>query len=1013
MDKEDLKYIEQGLLVCGVEGELNEELNKATPYMLRNDGKCFECEGWHPYISNIYDDENDLDSLINERLWELKWYYDNSLVSDVKKYIEILVKSCCEKDMNFKKDKQELFNIFNVKEDTYTCRDDNELYSMLNNINNLTNQEFCKVRTSNIKIGGDSNDIYFRISSIGFNWFNIIWKFVMDNAKDISSVTISRDTRVRDFTQGECYRVNGVEINHLPTDEFLTLKGRPTIEAFKSKLNVINEALPKLASGKSLSDAYPNLHPKDVNGFYKKQIGEELAWDIENILQPINKNILNEKFANNIDKDILNIIKNPKSETNFSKCSKSAAIRLVIAYNNPKYKDIKLCLGYFSPKGDEGVNNINHAWVEIDGKTYESNVPSGDYKKVLVDELTIDRNEDLYNQVEEFLNKTNLQEDLSQEVDSEGNPLTPEQVEFFKNSKVRDSQGRLLVVYHGTDADFNEFKKEFMGTNPRFALQNGGYGGANKGFFFTNDEWYASNVGKNVKKCYLNITNPLNIKGSGWGSAVSQLDRRRGDIYRWSEDNHSDGIIVTSTDFELYNHNDLNDDKVLGLDTIFVAFNPNQIKAITNKQPSSSSNINEEILYHGQWDDDLINFEDRLTWFTPHREYAQEYGGKIFNKDIDISKYNLLYVGEINQEIKEDDEYTDEFIEFCDAIEMTPEQLSDYLKRFGFNLDYETYICEITAEYPFYRLLKDLGYDGVEAEEGGYTTYGLIDFNKDNEQITEALTTDNYYRYEILEDGKLVGGLFKGAGELLGLLKLPTETYGKIFHVIGKELPKPDINYEGSDSELVRSAFTEKGVEKFDTILKEIRDELKQNNITLVKKKVNPDEDAIIYGDDYQIVYYDDMANVEPLEETQKLYNIKEYYHGSPSKELSDEINSTLWFTDDIIYAMRYGENIFTCDLSVNNPLNVGDTNKYIRGLMPNTFSQEFIDIAKALNVEPKKLLHIDEDARKIYTIVRTKEFKDLCIKNGYDAIQTIEDGSICYGIFDLNQIKVNDIDLG
>ena len=37
--------------------------------------------------------------------------------------------------------------------------------------------------------------------------------------------------------------------------------------------------------------------------------------------------------------------------------------------------------------------------------------------------------------------ESELTEDLSQEVDSEGNPLTKEQVEFFKNSKVRDSQG--------------------------------------------------------------------------------------------------------------------------------------------------------------------------------------------------------------------------------------------------------------------------------------------------------------------------------------------------------------------------------------------------------------------------------------------------------------------------------------------------------------------------------------------------------------------------------------------
>lgn len=44
------------------------------------------------------------------------------------------------------------------------------------------------------------------------------------------------------------------------------------------------------------------------------------------------------------------------------------------------------------------------------------------------------------------------------EQDSMGNPLTPEQVAFFKDSKIRDEQGRLLVCYHGTKkAGFEEF----------------------------------------------------------------------------------------------------------------------------------------------------------------------------------------------------------------------------------------------------------------------------------------------------------------------------------------------------------------------------------------------------------------------------------------------------------------------------------------------------------------------------------------------------------------------------
>ena len=45
------------------------------------------------------------------------------------------------------------------------------------------------------------------------------------------------------------------------------------------------------------------------------------------------------------------------------------------------------------------------------------------------------------------------------DLDSEGNQLTEAQQEFFKDSKVRDSKGRLLVMYHGTTANFNTFKK--------------------------------------------------------------------------------------------------------------------------------------------------------------------------------------------------------------------------------------------------------------------------------------------------------------------------------------------------------------------------------------------------------------------------------------------------------------------------------------------------------------------------------------------------------------------------
>ena len=42
--------------------------------------------------------------------------------------------------------------------------------------------------------------------------------------------------------------------------------------------------------------------------------------------------------------------------------------------------------------------------------------------------------------------------------DSKGNKLTKEQQEFFKDSKVRDSDGKLMEVYHGRNLMFSKLR---------------------------------------------------------------------------------------------------------------------------------------------------------------------------------------------------------------------------------------------------------------------------------------------------------------------------------------------------------------------------------------------------------------------------------------------------------------------------------------------------------------------------------------------------------------------------
>lgn len=89
-------------------------------------------------------------------------------------------------------------------------------------------------------------------------------------------------------------------------------------------------------------------------------------------------------------------------------------------------------------------------------------------------------------------------ESQKQTIDSKGRTLTVEQQTHFKDSKMRDENGNLKVMYHGTSADFNEFditKAKSSGT-------------LGKGFYFTDSVSHAGQYGKQLE-VYLNIKNPV------------------------------------------------------------------------------------------------------------------------------------------------------------------------------------------------------------------------------------------------------------------------------------------------------------------------------------------------------------------------------------------------------------------------------------------------------------------------------------------------------------------------
>ena len=89
---------------------------------------------------------------------------------------------------------------------------------------------------------------------------------------------------------------------------------------------------------------------------------------------------------------------------------------------------------------------------------------------------------------------------FSVNTDSLGNQLTEEQDNYFADSKIRDNNGNLKVMYHGTNADFNIFDQ----------LNFGEVGDTAEGFgiYLTDTREVADSYGGRIIEAYANVTRP-------------------------------------------------------------------------------------------------------------------------------------------------------------------------------------------------------------------------------------------------------------------------------------------------------------------------------------------------------------------------------------------------------------------------------------------------------------------------------------------------------------------------
>lgn len=118
-------------------------------------------------------------------------------------------------------------------------------------------------------------------------------------------------------------------------------------------------------------------------------------------------------------------------------------------------------------------------------------------------EISIDKNNSrLYNDLLELTNDSTQAEILWNQT------KTPEFKAWFKDSAVLDENGEPLIVYHGTDVNFEYFDKNKTG---EFHSAGGELG---RGFYFTKDLDYINNVlGSSITlPVFLSIQNPYIIK---------------------------------------------------------------------------------------------------------------------------------------------------------------------------------------------------------------------------------------------------------------------------------------------------------------------------------------------------------------------------------------------------------------------------------------------------------------------------------------------------------------------
>lgn len=352
------------------------------------------------------------------------------------------------------------------------------------------------------------------------------------------------------------------------------------------------------------------------------------------------------------------------------------------------------------------------------------------------------------------------------DTDSDGNKLTKQQKEYFKDSKVRDENGKLETVYHGTlNYGFTEFK--------------GGNWGAN---YYTNNknvaESYFINNSKNngIYEGYLNIKNPLivDMQEKNWSEIRRDFitDKEILDLIDQDFGKHYDifsttDVIIAAKKSGKYDgviFKNIYDDassKKINLGNDYVTFNSNQFKNINNKKPTD----NADIRYSNRYDTDENNdygfysqLENVIEQKMPNTSNAGQIKGIIENSG--IKQDEIKWIG------------LDDYLKAHSLEKITKQQLQDYIKANQINIETVEKGTNKLAEYTepvkqdiadknieIQNILDKYGFDYEKDDLVPYKRDGLRagtvgDFMAEN--LEKYIDLTDFEKYEKQEDGSYI-----------------------------------------------------------------------------------------------------------------------------------------------------------------------------------------------------------------------------------------------------------------